>query len=39
MRARLHSLSEKWDRWRPYVERINGTIVPLKAQGVEKERK
>jgi len=39
LRERLHSLSEKWDRVRPYVERINGTIVPLTPQGVDGRKK
>lgn len=28
-------LGDKWNRCRPYVERLNGTAMPLKHQGVE----
>ena len=34
----LHKLDAKWQRCRPYVERINGTIVPLEHQGLGQQQ-
>ncbi|KAH3941467.1 hypothetical protein HBH53_201220 [Parastagonospora nodorum] len=28
----LHSVAQTWDKARPYIERINGTIMPLEPQ-------
>lgn len=27
----MHKLDDKWSKVRPYVERLNGTIVPLRS--------
>lgn len=28
----MHKLDDKWNKLRPYIERLNGTIVPLQSQ-------
>jgi hypothetical protein len=28
---KMHKLDDKWRKVRPYVERLNGTIVPLRS--------
>lgn len=36
---RMHKLDDKWSKVRPYVERLNGTIVPLRsADDQDRER-
>lgn len=34
-KERMHKLDDKWSKFRPYVERLNGTIVPLKSREEE----
>ena len=34
---KMHKLDDKWNKFRPYVERLNGTIVPLQSHE-EQER-
>ncbi|KAJ4365540.1 hypothetical protein N0V83_008159 [Neocucurbitaria cava] len=34
LKARWHRLDEKWQRCRPYIERMNGTMEPLEHQGL-----
>ncbi|USP73430.1 hypothetical protein yc1106_00704 [Curvularia clavata] len=36
-KEKMHKLDDKWSKFRPYVERLNGTIVPLRSQE-EQER-
>ncbi|RAR09543.1 hypothetical protein DDE82_001659 [Stemphylium lycopersici] len=31
-KTRMHKLDDKWNKLRPYIERLNGTIVPLQSQ-------
>jgi hypothetical protein len=31
----MHSVANTWDKCRPYLERINGTIMPLEPQGTK----
>jgi hypothetical protein len=33
LKKSISSVSSKWDKCRPYIERINGTIMPLEPQG------
>jgi len=33
LRNSISSISETWHKARPYIERINGTIMPLEHQG------
>jgi hypothetical protein len=35
MKDKMHKLDEKWNKCRPYLERINGTIVPLRSRSIE----
>ena len=32
LKDRMHKLDVKWNKLRPYIERLNGTIVPLQSQ-------
>lgn len=36
-KEKMHKLDDKWSKVRPYVERLNGTIVPLKSQEVQEK--
>jgi hypothetical protein len=33
IKASMHTVAETWTKARPYIERINGTIMPLEHQG------
>lgn len=35
IRNSMHSVATTWTKARPYIERLNGTIMPLQPQGVE----
>jgi hypothetical protein len=38
VKEKMHKLDETWNRCRPYLERVNGTIVPLRNQSVDEQR-
>jgi len=31
----MSSVADTWHKARPYIERLNGTVMPLEHQGVE----
>jgi len=33
----MHKLDDKWNKCRPYIERINGTIVPLRSRSLDEQ--
>ena len=33
----MHSVANTWTKARPYLERLNGTIMPLQPQGTGAE--
>ena len=35
LKQKWNKLDEKWNKCRPYVERMNGTIVPLRSREEE----
>ncbi|KAG9380379.1 hypothetical protein PtrSN002B_002706 [Pyrenophora tritici-repentis] len=39
LKEKWSKLDEKWNKCRPYVERINGTIVPLRSRDEEFEER
>jgi len=39
LKQKWSKLDDKWSKCRPYVERINGTIVPLRSREEEFEER
>jgi hypothetical protein len=38
VKEKMHKLDDTWNKCRPYLERVNGTIVPLRSQSVDEQR-
>jgi hypothetical protein len=36
-KERMHKLDDKWNKCRPYLERLNGTIVPLNSRSLDEQ--
>jgi len=37
LKETMHKLDDKWNKCRPYIERINGTIVPLRSRSLDEQ--